>query len=271
MNIFYLLNTEWKKFRKNAVVSLLGIMFLITMPTIIFVGKEFDNVPPPLPNNKIFFEFPTMWDYLGYAGNWLVFFFLGLMVIFLITSEVGYKTMRQNVICGYTRRTYFLAKLASMVFLCVVGTLLYAIIGMAIGFYHTEGATLSIALDNDLAFLRFFLMSLGYTSMAFFIAFIFRRSGVSVLLYITYIMLIEHFIKWVIHFRMIKNYTVNFYPSNVIEDLMPFPLYRFADAIPRKNLNFSFLLSYWEAGIASAIYIILFISIAYWHFMKKDI
>ena len=271
-NVINLLRTEWHKFRKNAVISLLGIMFLITMPTVLFIGKELKDVPPPLPNNKVFFEFPTTWDYLGYAGNWLVFFFLGLVVIFLISSEVNYKTMRQNVITGYTRKTYFLSKLFSVLVLCVAVTLYYMIIGLVIGFIHTEGATLSSALDNDYALFRFFLMSLGYSSMAFVIAFVLRKSGVSVLFYLTYIMLIEHFLKWVVHFGQIaKNETINFYPSNVIEDLMPFPLFHFADAIPRKDLNFSFLLEPMEAGIATCIYIIFFISIAYWNFMRRDI
>ena len=210
MNVINLLVTEWQKFSKNAVVSLLAIMFVITFPTGIFIGKELDDVPDPLPDNKIFFEFPTMWDYLGYSGNWLVFFFLGLMIIFLICSEVNYKTMRQNVITGYRRQTFFAAKLASVVVLSLAATIFYAVIGLAIGFYHTEGATLSSALDNDWAFLRFFIMSLGYTSMAFFIAFLVRRTGVAVLLYIAYIMLIEHFLKWLIHFRYIaKNNSIN--------------------------------------------------------------
>lgn len=271
MNIINLLHTEWLKFSKNAVVSLLAIMFVITMPTVIFVGKEFKNVPKPLPDNRIFFEFPTMWDYLGYAGSWLVFFFLGLIVIFLITSEVGYKTMRQNVITGYTRKTYFLSKFSSMMVLAAFGTLLYAVIGLVIGFVHTEDATLSMAFDNKWAIGRFFLMSLGYMSLAFVIAFLVRRSGVAVLMYITYVMLIEHFLKWVIHFRMVKNATINYYPSNAFEDLMPFPLYRFADAIPRKDLTFDFLLSYPHAAITSMVFIALFIGISYWSFMRRDI
>jgi ABC-type transport system involved in multi-copper enzyme maturation permease subunit len=212
-----------------------------------------------------------MWDYLGYAGNWLVFFFIGLIVIFLITSEVGYKTMRQNVIIGYRRETYFKSKLYALLALSLGATLIYAIIGLAIGFWHTPDATIGMAFDNDWAILRFFIMSTGYSSLAFLIAFVVRRSGVAVLLYITYVMLLEHFIKWLLHFRLFKNESINYYPSNVFEDLMPFPLYRFADALPRKDLTFDFLLEYSNAGIASVIYILVFIGIAYWSFMKRDI
>ena len=257
MNIVNLLVTEWLKFRKNAVISLLGIMFLIFMPTTLFIGKQWQNLPKPLPNNSIFFEFPSMWSYLGYIGNWYVFFFIGLMVVFMITSEMNYKTLRQNIISGYTRQTFFKAKLFSMIVLCIIATAIYTLVGLAIGLVHTEGSTLSSALSNNLAIPRFFLMSLGYCSLAFLISFVIRRSGISVLFYLCYTLMIEPFLRWGLHFGQleIKNKSVNFYPANSFEDLMPNPLFRYAEAIPMDDLDFSFLLTYEEATIASIIYL----------------
>jgi len=274
MNIINLLKTEWLKFRKNAVVSLLGILFLIFMPTAIFIGKEWKNLPSPLPNNSIFFEYPSMWSYLGYVGNWLVFFFIGLMVVFMITLEVNFKTLRQNVISGYTRKTFFLAKLSSMVVLCLIATFIYTVVGLAIGLYHTEGATLAYALDNDWAIPRFFLMSLGYTSLAFFISFVIKRSGISVLFYLIYVLMIELLLRWGLHFGQfkIKNESMNYYPANSFEDLMPNPAFKFAELIPFDNdLGFEFLLTYNQAALTSIFYIIVFISLAYYAFMKRDI
>ncbi|MEE9373291.1 MAG: ABC transporter permease subunit [Saprospiraceae bacterium] len=273
MKIINLLITEWLKFRKNAVVSLLAIMFLVFMPTAIFIGKEFKNVPPPLPNNSIFFEFPSMWSYLGYVGNWLVFFFIGLMVIFMITQEVGYKTMRQNVINGYTRQDFFLAKLSSVIVLCILATLFYAIIGLSIGYYHTSNADLSFAFDNNWAIPRFFLMTLGYCSLGFFIAFIIKRSGIAIMLYLSYVILIELILRWGLHGKMfgLKNKSINFYPANSFEDLMPNPLFKYAEAIPMNDIDFDFLLTYQEATFTSIIYILIFFSLSYFFFLKKDI
>jgi len=102
--MLHLLSLEIKKFRNNAVVDLFGIMFLVTMPTVIFVGKQFKDVPPPFPSTDKIFTFPGIWEYLGYVGNWLVFFFLGFIMLYIITSEVNFKTMRQNIITGLSRR-----------------------------------------------------------------------------------------------------------------------------------------------------------------------
>ena len=83
--------------------------------------------------------------------------------------------------------------------------------------------------------------------------------------------MLEAIIKWAGHFRLFKNESLNYYPSNCIEDLMPNPLYRFADLIPRKDLDFSFLLTYSQATIGSIIWIVIFLALSYYTFIKKDI
>ena len=271
-NVFSLLSLEFAKFRKSSVIGLLTILYVIMMPTVIFVGKEFKNVPPPLPNNTIFFNFPTVWDYLGYAGNWLVFFFLGLISVFIVVNEVSYKTFRQNVITGLTRRKYFLAKVYSIIAISLLAALYYAIIGFVIGAVHAEEFSFADAFDDSSwAIPRFFLMTLGYTSFGLLCGFVFRRSGIAVLFYLCYILMIEAIIKWAAHFRVFKNETINYYPSNCIEDLMPNPMFRFADLIPRKDLDFSFLLTYQQATIGSIVWICIFLAIAYYTFIKRDI
>lgn len=270
MTIINLLKLEYTKFKKNAVIGLLSLMYIIMLPTVIFIGKEFENVPPPLPNNEVFFTFPMVWDYLGYAGNWLSFFFLGLIAVFIVVNEIGYKTFRQNIIIGMTRKNYFLGKVYSVVAISFLAALYYGIIAFLIGVFNTEDWTMSQAFDNSNAIPRFFLMNLGYMSFGLFCGFIVRRSGVAVLFYLCYIVMLEAVIKWAVHFRFFNNESINFYPSNCIEDLMPFPLYRFADMIPKKDIDFNFLLSYSHAAMGTIVWIGIFLAISYYSFTKRD-
>lgn len=269
--VIRLLKLEYTKFRKNSVIGLLSIMFVILLPTMIFIGKEFKNVPEPLPSNTVFFQFPTVWDYLGYAGSWLSFFFLGLIAVFIVVNEISYRTFRQNIITGMTRKQYYISKLLTITFVSLLATILYGVSGFLIGITHTEGWTLRSAFDNSWAIPRFFLMCFGYMSFGLFCGFVIRKSGVAVLFYITYIMVLEAILKWAVHFRMFKNDTINYYPSNTIEDLMPFPLYRFADMLPRKDLDFSFLLTYTQAAIGASVWIIIFLAFSYWNMQRRDV
>jgi ABC-type transport system involved in multi-copper enzyme maturation permease subunit len=271
--IFHLLILEWKKFKGNAVVQLLVAMFLLLMPSIIFFGKEITNLPAMLPNNSIFFNFPTVWEYQGYVGNWLVFFFLGFIAVFMVTSEVANKTMRQSIIIGMTRKQFFLGKLSAITVLALLATLVYTISTFLIGAFHAESFSFADAMDNNWAIGRFFLMSMGYLGFGLMLGFVIRNSGIATLLYISYVMFIELILRWWLHYYVmdIQNNSVNYYPMNAVEDLMPNPFYKYAELLPRQDLDFNFLLTLEQATVTSAIYLVIFIGLAWWHFKTKDI
>ena len=270
-SVFSLLALEFAKFRKSAVIGLLTILFVIMLPTVIFVGKEFKNVPQDYFSEDMFFVFPTVWDFLGYAGSWLVFFFLGLISVFIVVNEVRFKTFRQNIITGFTRQTYFLSKVYSIIAISLLAALYYGLVGFIIGAAHAEEISLSEAFsDTSWAIPRFFLMTLGHTSFGLFCGFILRRSGIAVLFYLCYILMIETLLK-LIYLKYHMSPIVNYFPLNSIEDLTPNPLYRFEALIPWNNIDFSFLLTYQQATISSIIWIVIFYALAYYSFIKRDI
>ncbi len=271
MTLINLLNLEYLKFRKNVIINLLFLFFVIFFPSTLFTSTQIKEVPDFLPGNFVFFEFPTVWDYMGYAGNWLVFFFLGVLAIYLVTTEVANKTMRQNIICGLTREKFFLSKYAVIVVLAIFATLYYTIITVAAGVYNAGSFSYDQAFSNDMAIPRFFLMSFSYLNFALFIAFLFRKSGLAVFFYLTYVLVIELILRWVVHYKIHESGLINYYPMNATEDLMPFPLFYFAEAIPNQTLPFSFLLSYGEAAMIASIYAVIFLIITYRLFMHRDI
>lgn len=288
-----LLKLEWLKFKSNAAIELLVILFVLLFPILILGGKDiFVNVPPPLPSNRVFYEFPTVWEYQGYVGSWLVFFFLGFVAIYIVTSEVSNKTLRQNIIIGLTRKEYFFSKLISIITMALVATLIYTISTILIGLIHTPGADLALIFDNNYAILKFFLMCMGYMSFGLMLGFIIRRGGISIFLYMSYVLFIEPILKWSIFGLMnwerlkgaigtgeigetgISLYNfVNYFPMNVIEDLNPLPLLRLPDTFMdgRDDIDFQVILSSEVAILVAFIYISIFIFLAYKSFMKRDI
>ena len=223
-------------------------------------------------NTADFFTFPNNWEWMAYAGNWLVFFFLGFIMMNMVTSEVGFKTMRQNIITGMTRNDYFKSKLFAALALGIGATLYYVICTLTIGFFHNEPFSFANAFDEPMWIVRFFLMCMGYLSFALMIGFVIRRSGVAIFTYTCYILFIELMLKWMVHARIFKDSsTINYWPMNAVEDLTPLPTWKKMENIPVKDIDFAFLLTPNQAMVASSIYILLFIGLAYWHFVKKDI
>jgi len=265
-----LLKLEWSKFSGSLIIRLLTIFFLIFFPLVMYVGMELPKLPAILPDKLSFYKFPAIWDYLGYAGNWMVYFFLGVMVIYTITMEVEYKTMRQSIINGMTRKSYFTSKLLTVVTLSLFATLYYITVALIFGLINTTSADLGLIFDNSFAIPKFFLMSLSYLSFAMVIGFLLKRSGVAVFVYLVYVLFIEsairRILKWVLNTDLVQ-----YFPMNVTDDLMPLPFYKYAKFLEQMDGPKIVVNQPTEAIVATAIYIIIWTGGMYYLFTKRDL
>lgn len=265
-----LLYLEWLKFRKNNVVLAIIALFTLLFPFIILTGKRvFSNVPPPIPGSITFYEFPTVWDYQGYVGNWLVSILLGFLVVYMVTFEFSNKTQRQSIINGITRKEYWLAKLLVIAAISAGATILYTISSLVLGFVHTEGYDFEIIWDNNFAIIRFLLMCMAYLSFALLVAMLVRKGTLAILVYFSYLMFLEPIIR-VIHLYYFQSRAMLFFPMNVIEDLMPNPFFKLPDVWIEKEWGFKALLSHYEAAGVSLVYTAIFIALSWYLFRKRD-
>jgi len=265
-----LLKIEWFKFRKNTVITLLLCFFLLFFPCCLYFGRFIDGIPDFVPFKVDIFTYPHIWDYLGYAGNWMVFFFLGVLIIYTVTIEVANKTLRQAIINGMSRNTFLLAKCLNIVGISLLATAVYTILCIIFGWINTEDASMSMMMDNQFAIGRFFLMCLGYLSFALFLAFLFRKSGIAVFFYLAYVIIMEPLLRVLTRQYLFSNKYLNYYPLNAMEDLMPSPIFRVAEKLP-SDIDYEFLLTYKEATLLSIIYSVIFLSATWYLFQKRDI
>jgi hypothetical protein len=208
-----------------------------------------ENTLPDLPffDKGDIFRYPGIWEWLGYIGNWMVFFVLGFLIVYTISIEMTYKTMRQNVITGLSRTDYFLSKLGLVLTFTLAATLYYALVGFLMGYLSDETATFTEVFSNQYAIPRFFLMTFGYLSFAMFIGFVIKNSGLAVLTYLAYGIILEPIIRLFGHRKVFDGLTHNYYPLNAMEDLAPMP-------IPNENIKESIgFLTYSQASIATTI------------------
>ncbi|HMP31954.1 MAG TPA: hypothetical protein PKD85_20285, partial [Saprospiraceae bacterium] len=218
-----------EKYRYHNLSKIIVGLFTILFCFIILYAKEVvPNVSPPLPAVMTFFEFPTVWDYQGHIGNWLVCIFMGFLVIQQGCQEYSYKTVRQSIINGWTKQDYFTSKLLLIVLYATYATIIYTLTSLIYGLLHTSDIDLEIIFDNNYAILRFWLMSFGYMSFANLLVFLIRRSGLTTIVYFGYVFIFEFLVR-MLHLYYFKHRSILFYPINSIEDIMPNPLFKLPD------------------------------------------
>jgi ABC-type transport system involved in multi-copper enzyme maturation permease subunit len=266
-----LLVLEWSKFNRSPVIRLLIIFFLILFPGVIYIANQIAGSISLLQGKDLMYQFPRIWTYLGSTGNWMVFFFLGVLAIYTVANEVTYKTMRQSIINGMTRQSYFLSKVLTIVSLSLMATLYYTLTATILGVIGTEELELSMIMDNELAVLRFFIMSLSYLSFAFFIGILLKRSGIAVFSYLTFVLIVGLLIRALL--EHVFGFPYNAYlPIQATSDLMPNPLWPPTEALTNFNNTQQFEGN--QLGVLLALvsgYCLMWLGLSYYIFMKRDL
>ena len=269
-NMFFLLKLEWKKLNKLTAFRIFIAFYLVLLPTLLLLGKRIPELPPPMMTNEVLFIFPTVWEWLAYVGNWLCFFFFGFLSIITITTEYSYRTMRQNIITGLSRKEYFLAKLYLLFAISTFATVYYTLCALLIGYFNTPAIYWHKVVQNAWFIPRYFLMCFGYMSFGALLGFWIKRTGIALFLYLSYIMFLESILRWGVHMQLWKHRSMHFYPMNAVEDLTPLPFTQMADEF-LSSYGFSLFLSPVEAAVTTIVYSGIFLFLGYKLVQRADL
>lgn len=286
--MWHLLQLEWLKLRGYKAFRWLIILYIVLLPLLFLVGKSFQGVPEEVGSAQTFYMFPTVFEYLGYAGNWLTFFFLGFAALLMTTQEYTYKTLRQNVIVGLSRGEWYWSKVFTMILISLASALYYGALALLFGATNTDTIYSSMVTVNLDYIPRYFLMCMGYMSFAFLLGVLLRRTGWAILLYISYVMFIEVILRWLLHANILQRLaptkavvrTMHFYPMNAIEDLTPLPFWKFAnntmdnpnpDNSSTSIEGYLSLLTPTEATLTTIVYTLIFLGLTWWLLHKRNL
>lgn len=210
--MFQLLKIEWLKVRNYTTFWVLLGLFALLLPLFNYQFSA-GHINGTQILGQIY-GFPNVWSMFGYMTSWLVLF-IAFLIIILITNENRYRTNRQNVIDGWTRMQSFHAKCLVVVMLSLVTTIYSGIWCLVFGRIYSgsfEGATENI---NRLFYL--FLLSMNYYGFAAMIAFLIKRSGLAMGLFLLYSFIVENILVW-----QLGGSTGGYLPLQSSDELLPF-------------------------------------------------
>jgi ABC-type transport system involved in multi-copper enzyme maturation permease subunit len=270
--MIHLLQLEWKKLAPNRSFKIAAGMYVILLPllylTIQSMIKPSAGGGGEMAIIQSFYVFPNIWDTVSYWASWLTFFLLIYLTIWMITSEHTFKTMRQNLITGMERRSFLLGKIYMMTLLAALATIYMAMVAFIFGWF--AGGYGSPWGHEISAVWRFFVQNMFYMSFALMLAVLFKRSGLAMIIFFAYLLIIERIIRYLVFLNVLDNlYWGSFFPGSAAWDVVPFYMMKKLPSFEQEGGNI--ILPYDTATAVTVAYTILFLLIAHKIFMSRDL
>ncbi|MEI9807792.1 MAG: hypothetical protein WDO16_07890 [Bacteroidota bacterium] len=222
------LQIEWMKIKNYRVFQVFSVLYLIGILIIIYIfykiyiqlmGRVMSmGNPNPRDGSDLFalFSSDTIWTTVCWATSFLLYL-PGMVIINLFVNEVNFKTHRQNIIDGWKRETFIYTKISLILCMSAVVT----VMNMIATLIMCQVTDVSFSLISGLDTLGIcFIQTFVYLMFALLLATVFRRSGVAIIVFFIYGLLLEFFFMWL--FSKIYPGMQHFLPLQVADSLINF-------------------------------------------------
>lgn len=266
-----LLRTEWLKIKSYRPFWVVFWLYPVCLGGIVAIGlwgqmkiqglaqgsSAAGTVAANLP-----LAFPYAWQTVAYIASWL-HFIPALLLILNVTNEFNFRSHRQNLLEGWSRAQFVLAKLLLALGIglyCTINTLIFTVLA---GLFSRTAPSL-----EGSAFLGlFFLQGVVYAVFALLVGFLVRRAALALGAFLMYSMILENIVSFLINLRFAG--WGNYLPLEVAKGLVPVPF--FDEKAPQAAKDFMALPSQQLLLVAAAVYLALFVGFMWMRFHREDL
>ncbi|MDP5105952.1 MAG: ABC transporter permease subunit [Polaribacter sp.] len=176
-----LLTIEFHKLKYNRASKVLSIIYFGLLTSIALIAAikfEFGNFKLHLADAGIF-NFPYIWHFNTYIAAILKFFLL-LVIVSMMSNEYSYKTLKQNLIDGLSKKEFILSKFYTVIAFALVSTIFVFIVSLVLGLVYSDYNELPIIFSDLDYLLAFFIKLVGFFSFGLFLGILVKRSAFAV-------------------------------------------------------------------------------------------
>ncbi len=234
-NLLRLIELEYYKFRHyRPFVIILGLYVFCFVIAAFSIKSLLDWFMEMQQNDDIIqyfvksgiplFDFVDIWQNLGWLASifkWIPAF----IIINSVTIEYSQKTIKQNIIDGLSKREFLASKVALVVMISLGSALLFLLLGLFLGFLYSPVKGLPYILQNIEFVAGYGLEVFVFLCMALFAAFLIRKSGITIVLFLLYTAAIEPIATAILKFEY--KWDVWYFPVEAIDLLIRFPFSKY--------------------------------------------
>ena len=242
-----LLRIEIQKLWPNRAFRLLSILYMVAM-VIIAMGVmpflqylksriedfDIDGVDPTIIP---FYEFPDIWQNLTAVAIWFKLL-LGFSLIYSITNEFSYRTIRQNVIDGMSKAEFVWSKVILAGFLSLASALTLFVLGLITGLMYSSEISIGLIFEDIHFLLAFFLQLFAFLMFTLFVGTLIKKAIIAMGVLVFWILALENgfyiwaqvqkqeWVEYLLPVKSINALVHNPFPKYVlmeIQDFLTFP------------------------------------------------
>ena len=134
-----LLTIEFHKLRFNKASRVLSIIYFGLLTSIALIAAikfEFGEFKLHLADAGIF-NFPYIWHFNTYVAAILKFFLL-LVIVSMMSNEYSYKTLKQNLSDGLSKKEFILSKFYTVIAFAAVSTVFVFFVSLILGIFGSS-------------------------------------------------------------------------------------------------------------------------------------
>ncbi len=178
------------------------------------------------------FNFPYIWHFNTYVIA-ILKIFLAIVVIFMISNEFVYKTLKQNLIDGLSKREILNSKFFTIILFVLASTVFVFFITFILGLIYSDYNELSIIIKDTQYIIPYAVKLLGFFSFCMFLVFLVQRATIAIGILGAWSAL-EPIIRTILDTRLKDTFLINahdiaqFFPLQSMSNLIVEPFTRFS-------------------------------------------
>ena len=268
-----LLSIELEKLRYNRSVKVISIVYfslILFISAIASIEFNFANVNFRIADQGIF-NFPYIWHFNTYIAA-ILKIFLAIVIVSMMSNEYSYRTLKQNLIDGLSKREFITSKFLTVVLFALISTVFVFTVSLVLGLIFSDYKEIGIIFSDLEYILAYFIKLVGFFSFCMFLGIWVKRSAFAIGFLVIW-QIFEGLIAILFQYIKVKSdinlfdSVYNFLPLDAMSDLIKEPFTRLGAVQSAANqLGEEFTKSYDVSFVTILIVLVWTFLFVYWSY-----
>lgn len=226
-----LLNIELFKLKHNRSVKVISSIYFILITFIALIASiefNFGNIHFRVADQGIF-NFPFIWHFNTYMAA-ILKLFLAIVIVSLMSNEYSYRTLKQNLIDGLSKKEFVLSKFLTVILFAGVSTVFIFLVTLLLGLSFSDYNEIGIIFSDMEYVAAYFIKLVAFFSFCLFLGVLVKRSAFAL-----GFLIVWQIVEWLLYGLMkwqlfrdteIADRVAMFFPLNAMANLIKEPFSR---------------------------------------------